>query len=385
MKRIYLDYAAATPVADEVLESMEPYLSDKFGNAGALHSFGQEASSAIDNSREVIADELGAKFKEVIFTGSATEANNLLIRGVVNSSGIKKPRIIISGIEHESVFEVAEEIKSIGIDVIVIPVSSGGIIDVKRLQESLSENTICVSVIYASNVIGVVQPIGEIGEIIKNFRGKNGSIYPLFHTDAAQAFQFFRLKVADLGVDSLTLSGQKIYGPKGVGALFLSEGWRGRISPLIRGGSQEFGLRAGTSNTPAIVGFAKAVEYISGERESEAERIGKLRDYLWQRLRGSFQGVELNGSETKRLPNNLNIYFPRVDSQEALVKLDKCGIAVSIGSACSARARRPSRVVSALGLGAGRAESSIRITLGRPTTMEEIEDSADRINKCLNK
>jgi len=388
MRNIYLDYAAATPMHPDVKKAMEPYFAEDFGNADSLHLFGQRASAAIDKAREGIAGELNADFDGIIFTGSATEANNHIIRGAVrsflkpNTSNLK-PKIVISAIEHESILETAEDLEKYGVTIVKIPVSKEGIIDTATLKKELDENTAIVSVIFASNVIGTIQPIKEIGEIIKNFRKETGSEYPLFHTDAVQAFQFMKLDMKELGVDALTLSGQKIYGPKGVGALAIRKNWISKVAPLITGGTQEFAQRAGTQNTPAIVGFGKAVEIVVSSREQEARRIEKLRDDLWSGIKKIVPGAELNGSKENRLPNNLHVSFPGSDNQELLIRFDQAGIAVSIGSACSVRSRQASRVVLELGLGEERATNSIRFTLGRNTTEEEAKETLGRLGKLI--
>src|SRR3989344_8139836 len=363
--RIYLDYAAATPMAPDVESAMQPYYREDFGNAGALHSVGQRANAAIDSVREIIAKELNVEFNEVIFTGSATEANNHILRGATKSflkSQISntKSQIIISAIEHESVFETANDLEKNGVEVIKIPVSKEGIIDIEKLKDALDENVAVVSIIFASNVIGTIQPIKKIAEIIKNFREEKGSEYPLFHTDAVQALQFIKLDMGELGVDALTLSGQKIYGPKGVGALAIKKQWLARVAPLVTGGTQEFGYRAGTQNTPAIVGFGKAVEIVTSDRGPHSAKIEKLRNMLWDGIKKIVPNSELNGSKEERLPNNLHVSFPGKDNQELLIKFDQAGIAVSIGSACSVRSRKASRVVLELGLGEERATNSIR-------------------------
>ncbi len=389
-KRIYLDYAASTPVAPEVFLAMQPYFSDEFGNAGSIHSFGQKAQAALDHSREVVARELGAKFNEIIFTASATEANNLILRGAVrqflrnkSSETKEKPRIIVSKIEHESVLETARDLEKDGVEVIYLPVNQEGFMDLGELGKSLDERTIIVSLIYASNEIGTIEPIAEIGKIIKDFRERSQFRYPLFHTDAVQAFQFIKIDTNDLGVDALTISAQKIYGPKGAAALFLKEEAQGLVSPFITGGLQEARFRSGTENTPAIIGFARAAELIAKDREDQAERIRGLRDYLWDELKRAKPEIELNGAKEERLPNNLNIYFPGEDGEALLARLDEVGIAVSIGSACSVKALKPSYVIEALGLGVDRASSSIRFTLGRPTTKEELDLVISRIKLKL--
>ena len=406
---IYLDYAATTPVESRVFKEMEPYFSEKYGNPGSLHLFGQEAIAAVDRSRETIAEMIGAPlaagFREVIFTGSATEANNLALRGVVKqlkiqNSKFKIPRIIVSAIEHESVLRTAEDLEKDGVEVIYIPVSRKGFVDLKKLKSALDEKTILVSVMYANNEIGTVQPISEISKVIKKFRSTKihnltPNTYPLFHTDAVQAFQYLDCDVSKLGVDLMTLSAHKIYGPKGVGALYVrnlqlntynSSSLRSSepngLKPIITGGGHEFGLRSGTENVPSIIGFARAVEFAAEMREKERKRISKLRDYFWKELKKIYPAALRNGGEPN-LPNILNIYFPNHLSEDLLIKLDMAGVAVSSGSACRARSTKPSHVLEALRLPTKRIKSSIRFSLGRFTKRQEIKEALERIKKVF--
>jgi cysteine desulfurase len=435
LKRCYFDYAASTPVDPRVLEAMMPYFTEKYGNPGSLHSFGQEAINVVDLSRERVAKAIGRPpaggFQEIIFTGSATEANNLVLRGVVarqrianqlrmnefvNSGKIRNslmvPRVIVSSIEHESILETARDLEGDGVEVIYLPVSKDGVVNLEALKSALNENTVLVSIMYANNEIGTVQPIAEISEIIRNFRERSGpisstitttrSIYPLFHTDAVQAFQFLNCKPEDLGIDLMTLSAHKIYGPKGIGMLYArgfmvsgigsseknktlnssaesgsaSGGNSYTLTPILTGGGQEFGLRSGTENVPNIVGFSKAVELAVESRESVSQNIRALRDQLLDGLRKIFPDIELNSNHSNILPNILNIYFPKYLSEDLIAKLDLFGIAVSAGSACKARAITPSYVVKALGYDTERSKRSLRFSLGRRTTKEEI-------NLCL--
>jgi cysteine desulfurase len=382
MKRIYLDHAASTPVDPRVLAVMQPHFLEKFGNPGSLHSFGQEAIAAVDSARETIAKAIGAEFRQIIFTGSATEANSLALRGAILAArhggdgaakDISYPRIIVSIIEHESVLETAREAERMGVEVIYVPVDASGIVAPEEIKKSLNDRTVLVSVMYAQNEIGTVQRIAEIGKALKNFRGENK--YPLFHTDAAQAFQFLDCAPAKLGVDLMTLSAHKIYGPKGIGALYIKD--PSDVKPIISGGGQEFGLRSGTENVPSIVGFAKAVELVIATREAEGKRIGELRDQFWKGLKEIFPKAEMNGIEKnpERLPNILNIYFPGREAQELLTKLDIAGLAASSGSACRSRAMESSYVIETLGHSKERAKSSIRFSFGRPTTKQEVVDA----------
>jgi len=396
MERIYLDYAASTPVNPEVKKAIVPYFDEKFGNAGSLHSFGREAISALDTSREKVAGILGTKFHEVIFTGSATEANNLALRGIVknyelgirNNKNLSKfpvPRIVISSIEHESVLNTARDLEKEGVEVVYLAVSRDGFVNPEDVKAALTPNTVLVSVIYGSNVVGTIQPIREIAKVVKKYRDEIGKPYPLFHTDASQALQFLDINVGEFGIDLMSLSGQKIYGPKGAGVLYVSEDVLSLISPIITGGDQEFGLRAATENIPAIVGFGKAAELLSINKKNEAERIGNLRDKLWMGLKTKHPELELNGPEfgLKRLPNNLNIYFPNHNLDELIVKFDMAGIVVSVGSACSMRSARSSYVIKALTGDDKKASHSVRFSLGRPTTSDEIDSAVSRILKLL--
>ncbi len=341
-----------------------------------------------------------------------------------------KPRLIVSAIEHESILETARDLEREGIEVIYLPVSRAGLVDLGKLKESLNERTVLVSVMYANNEIGSIQPISEIAKIIEKFRDANKSRIhsndangfsrhshelalssrrlPLFHTDAVQALQYLDLSVSKLEADLITLSAHKIYGPKGIGALYVRQHQRitnqsrmnqfvnsGKIryslmKPIITGGGQEDGLRSGTENVPYIVGFAKAVELAVKVREKEAVRVKKLRDYFWLGIKRIYPPAQINADDKqinadKRLPNNLNLYFPRQNANEFLIKLDLAGVAASSGSACSSRAAEPSHVLKAIGLSDERRKSSIRFTLGRPTTRQEIDTALKVIKNLIEK
>jgi cysteine desulfurase len=383
MKRIYLDYAATTPLDPRIASAMTPYFIKQFGNPGSLHSFGQDAIAALDRSREAIAKTISANFREIIFTGSATEANNLALQMIDVDEFAKrsvKPKIIVSAIEHESVLETARELGRRGADIVYLPVDESGTIDFSKLKYELDERTILVSVMFANNEIGVIQPIAEIGHIIRQFKKENTPArdrYPLFHTDAVQAFQFLDCDVDALGVDFMTFSSHKIYGPKGVGSLYVKnmESRKAHFKPVLFGGGQEFGLRSGTENVPAIVGFAKAVELAASIRSKESKRIAALREKLWRGIKKQYRGAEINGSTKSKdaLPNILNVYFPKKSAQDLLTKFDLSGLAVSSGSACRSRAMESSHVIEALGHPRERAKSSIRFSLGRPTDNAAIQ------------
>lgn len=375
MKSIYLDYAASTPVDPLVLKAMKPYFSEKFGNAGSIHSYGQEAMAALDYSRETIAKSIGANFNEIIFTSSATEANNLALRNVNKGS-----RIIVSSIEHESVLETVKDLESQGVEVVYIPVNGSGIIDLSKLKKAINERTELVSIMYANNEVGSIQPIAEIAKVIRQYKDKNGQ-GPKLHTDAVQAFQYLDCNVNNIHVDMMTLSSHKIYGPKGAGALYVRN--LEFLKPILAGGGQEFGFRSSTENIPAIVGFAKAAEIAQGIREKESERVSALRDYLWKNIKRIYPKAQINGSIKERLPNNLNIYLPGMRSEDLIIKLDLRGIAVSSGSACEARSLEPSYVIEALGFSKKRAMESIRITLGRPVQKRDIDNLLSAIKNIV--
>lgn len=385
-RNIYLDYAATTPVDARVLKEMQPYFSKVFGNAGSLHSFGQAASRAVFDARKKIADLLGASYKEIVFTGSATEANNLALRGVVEKAkreGVKDINVVVSAIEHESVFEAAS---ALGVEVRVAEVSGAGVIDLAKLEKLVDKNTVLVSIMYANNEIGSFQDIRKIASLIRNlkFKIKNSAntAYPLLHTDAVQAFQYLPCRVDELGVDLMTLSSHKVYGPKGIGLLYVrSSLQKGRgdsgdvahIEPIIFGGGQERGLRSGTENVALIVGFAKALELADAMRIKETKRVCALRDRFLKELLKMFPQSKLNAQKRWRLPNNINIQFKDLLAEEALIFLDLHGVAVSAGSACSAHSLEVSPTLKAIGLSDEQAKRSIRISLGRGNNAEELK------------
>lgn len=375
---IYLDYAATTPIDPKVLKAMLPYLQEEYGNPSSLHQFGQRALAAVDEAREKIADFLGCSAQEVVFTGSATEANNLAIKGLVGgpqcAAGSSELHIITSAIEHDSVLETCRALEKEGVKVTYLPVTKDGFVRPVDVEKVMKENTVLVSIMYANNEIGTIQPIAEIGKFIKNINTKRYTLNPkssrvYFHTDAVQAANYLDCNTDKLGVDLLTMSSHKIYGPKGVGALYIKKGTS--IKPLAYGGGQEFGLRSGTENVAGIAGFGAAIEQVL-HRSSDAEKIRALRDRLIGGVLKNIPSARLNGSSEFCLPNNVNICFPGVDAESLIIALDQEGIAVSSGSACSTRAIKPSHVLLALGLSEKDARSSVRITLGRYTTEREI-------------
>ncbi len=395
MKQIYLDYAATTPLDPSVRRAMEPFLATHFGNPSSLHRFGQAALRAIDEARTVIANSLEVTFREIVFTSGATEANNLAIRGAVKHALAYKKKgplkIITSAIEHESVLETCRDLEPDTIEIAIIPVNREGFIDLEKLKASLDDQTVLVSVMYANNEIGTVQPLKEISDAIQIFKSKHSppqSPYPLFHADAAQAFNYLDCRPTNLGVDLLTLSAHKIYGPKGMGTLYLKHDPKKNWLPVTAtttGGGQERNLRSGTENVAAIVGFAEAVKVTISGQFKETARIRKLRDYLWKRLRMIVPELILHGPLENRLPNNLSIGWPGVKGEELLIYLDLNGIAASSGSACNVRAAEPSHVLQALGYSAEKAREGLRISLGRLTTKAEIDKLCGMVLKLKNK
>ncbi len=403
MKSIYLDYAATTPIDPEVLRAMQPYFGNSpvriatrsvagWGNPGSLHSFGQKAMAALDQAREAVARALDLSaldgFRQIVFAGSATEANNLVLRGVTRAAREKKsprrPRIVVSALEHESVLETCKELREEdGVECMYVNPGKNGIVDPRDVEEALNSRTILVSIMYANNEIGTIQPIRKIANAIAEFKAREQqtSSYPLFHTDAVQAFQFLDCRPETLGVDFLTLSAHKIYGPKGIGALYVRD--PKHIKPIITGGGQEFGLRSGTENTSSIVGFGEAARLAMARRQSEAERIKKLCDDFWRGVKKIYPRVQLNGDKDSRLPNNANIYFPGYWANDLLLRLDLAGVAASSGSACRARSPEPSPALLACGMALGRVESSVRFSFGRPTTKQEIKEVLRRMQKIF--
>lgn len=395
MRRFYFDYAATTPLDPGVFKAMKPYFEARFGNPGSVHSFGQEAIGAIDRARERIADTIGAEFQEIIFVSSATEANNLILKGVVEVWRKKfstVPKIIVSAIEHESVLAPARALHNAGLaEVVVLPVSKTGHVDQVALAQSIDGRTALVSVMYGNNEVGTVQRLAAIKKIIDRERDKE-SLYPLFHTDAVQAFQYREINVRQLGVDFLTLSSHKAYGPKGIATLYAraqssssDSSTRYHLSPLLHGGGQEFGLRSGTEAVPLIVGMAEAIRNAHEIRVRETRRLGELKDFLVTTLlREKKFNVRVNGARaSESLPHIVSASFEKVSSETLLTALDLKGIAVSSGAACSMRSLEPSYVLQALGYDASRVRSSVRFSLGRYTTKAEITFLLDTLRSLI--
>ena len=372
-KRIYLDYAATTPVDPRVVKAMSSYWTEKFGNAMSIHSFGQEAKEALEKSRETVADLMGAKPSEIIFTSSATESNNLALKGVGlaslsrERSGFanknKGKHIIISQIEHLCIIKITKWLEKQGFEITHLGVDKYGFVNPKEVERAIKKETILVSIIHGSNEIGTIQPIKEIGKICKN-----KGVY--LHTDAVQSFGKIPIDVNKMNIDLLTASSHKMYGPKGVGCLFIREGIK--IEPVLHGSGQEFGIRPSTVNLSGIVGFAEACKIAKKEMEKEGQRLIKLRDKLIKEVLRKIKGSYLNGLPKNRLPNNINFRFNGAEGESIVIHLDLLGIAVSTGSACSSNNLKPSHILLALGLKPEETHGSIRITLGKWTTEKEI-------------
>lgn len=360
----YLDYAAATPVDSRALDAMQPYLSDRFYNPSAVYMAARKVRSDVELFRARVANVLGAKDQEIIFTAGGTEANNVVIHGVMQK--FPDANIVISSIEHESVIEPAGQYEKR-----IVPVDGKGFIDLTALEEAIDENTVLVSVMYANNEIGTIQPLAQISALIAKLRQVRTNKKPLyFHTDACQAANFLDLSVARLGVDLMTLNGGKIYASKQSGCLYIRTAVE--IKPLISGGGQESGLRSGTENVAGISSFATMLQNVQTDRKQETKRQKQMSEALFATLSQKLPDVSLNGSTKNRLPNNLNIQVPGADGERLLMELDEAGIMVSTGSACTASNDEPSHVLKAIGLNDAQASASIRISLGRPVQAEQI-------------
>ena len=377
-KPIYLDNHATTPLDPRVLEAMLPYFTERFGNAASRnHSFGWEAEKAVDDARKKIADLIGASSKEIVFTSGATESNNLSIKGVAEMYAEKGNHIITPATEHKAVLDTCKHLEKSGCRVTYLPVQGDGLVDLDMLREAITPKTILISVMYANNETGVIQPVAEIGKIAKA-RGV------LFHSDAVQAVGKVPVNVVRDNIDLLSLSGHKIYGPKGVGALYVRRrNPRVQLSSQMDGGGHERGMRSGTLNVPGIVGLGEACAICQREMPEEAARLGRLRDRLRAKLEAELDEVYINGTMEHRLPNNLNMSFAYVEGESLLMGIND--VAVSSGSACTSATLEPSYVLKALGVGDELAHTSIRFGLGRFNTEEEIDYVANRVTEVVRK
>ena len=375
-RSIYLDYHATTPVDPRVLAAMLPYFTEHFGNAASItHEYGWEAEAAIQQSRTILAEAINGSPEEIVFTSGATEANNLAIKGVAEAYFSKGRHLITVQTEHNAVLDPCHYLENLGFEVTYLPVQGDGILDLDLLEKSIRPDTILVSVMAANNEIGVIQPLAEIGAICRQHQ-------VLFHCDGAQAIGKIPLDVQEMQIDLLSMTAHKIYGPKGIGALYVRrKSPRVKLSPQLHGGGHERGMRSGTLYTPQIVGFAQAVELGLEERETEAERLQQLRSSLWHHLQ-SLDGIHLNGHASQRLPGNLNVSVEGVDGQALILAL-RSTVALSSGAACSAVKIAPSHVLTALGRSEKLAFASLRFGLGRFTTSEEIEQVGQAVVQAI--
>lgn len=363
VRSVYADYAATTPVDERVLAAMNPYFVRNFGNASSIHSFGQEAKNALDNSRHSISDLINAKDNEIIFTSGGSEANNLAIKGIVFANESRHKHIITSAIEHEAVLRPFEWLDRRGIDVTMLPVNKYGLVDPVAVEAAIREDTILVSIMHANNEIGTIEPIADIGKVCN----ENGVI---FHTDAVQSFGKIPIDVDKMNLDLLSASAHKLYGPKGIGCLYVRNGIK--IESLIHGGGHEFGMRGSTENIAGIVGFSEAVELRKKEMENEAKNLIKLRDLLIKNIL-MIENSHLNGHPKLRLPNNANFCFDFIEGESLVMNLNMQGIAASTGSACSSESPEPSHVLLAIGMKHEEAHGSLRLTLGKDSTSDDVE------------
>ncbi len=362
-RQVYLDHSATTPVRPEVLAAMLPYFAGKFGNASSIHRWGYEAREAINDAREKVASLIGASPSEILFTSGGTEADNLAIRGVAHARKSRGNHLITSQIEHHAVLHTFEVLQKEGFEVTFLPCDKYGLIDPDDVRKAIRKDTILVSIMHGQNEVGTVEPIKEIGEIAR----EHGA---LFHSDAVQSAGKIPIDVKELNVDLLTLSSHKIYGPKGVGALYVTKGVR--LTPQVTGGAHERRMRAGTENVPGIVGFGEACRLAKAELPEESARLTKLRDKLIEGLLNEIPDVVLNGHPVLRLPHNVNVSVKYLEGESILLNLDRMGVAASSGSACTSGSLEPSHVLLAMGLSHETAHGSLRFSLGMSNTEEDI-------------
>lgn len=370
MASIYLDHNATTPVRSEVFDAMEPFFRDRFGNASSIHRYGQDARAAVEEARARVAGLVNARPGEIYFTSGGTESDNLAIKGAAYARRAQGRHIVTTNIEHSAVLNSCAFLEREGFEVTYLPVDEYGRVDPGQVEDALTDQTILVSIMHANNEIGTVQPAGEIGRIARA-RGV------CFHTDAVQSAGKLPVDVEAMRADLLSLSGHKIYGPKGVGAIFIRKGVE--IEPTAHGGHHENDVRSGTENTVGIVGLGKAAELAAEERENEYRHLSEMRDDLEARVRVEIEDVRVNGHPERRLPGTLNVSFPGAEGESLIMSLDLAGIAVSTGSACTSGAIEPSHVLLALGRDPRTALGSVRFSFGRDNTMEDVDCVMDRL------
>ncbi|MBT4446450.1 cysteine desulfurase [archaeon] len=372
-KQIYLDYAASTPTAKEVVEAMQPYYNKVFANPSSVHQAGLDAKYAVNKARKEIAKIISCKETEIIFTASGSESINLAIQGVARANA--KGHIITSAAEHSATLKTCQWLEVNGFQVTYLNPNQQGIIEAKQVEQSIQENTILITLLYANNETGVINPIKEIAKIASKYK-------ILFHLDACQATNYLTINAESLGIDLMTINSSKIYGPNGTALLFIKENTQ--IKPLIFGGSQENNLRAGTHNLPCIIGFEKALKLLEQEKTKESQRLTNLRDLLQELISKDLKDVFLNGHKEKRLPNILNLSFLGIDSETLVHTLSSQNLCVSNGSACSAGTIKSSHVLESMGLNEFRSTSSIRFSLGKQTTEKEIKQAAEIVIRSVN-
>ena len=374
MNLMYFDHAATTPVKEDVLNEMIPYFEANYGNASSIYSIGRKSKNAIDVSREKVAKAIGCDVKEIYFTSCGSESDNLAIKGVARANKEKGNHIITSQIEHPAVLNTCKKLENEGFDITYLAVDENGFISLEDLKNAINEKTILISIMFANNEIGTIQPIKEIAEIAK----EAGVI---FHTDCVQAIGNVKIDVKEMGIDLLSMSAHKFYGPKGVGALYVKNGID--FEKIQDGGHQERDKRAGTENVAGIVGLGKAIQIANNNLENYNSKLLKLRNYFVREITNKYENVKINGDLKKRLPGNINVSFPGIDGEELLLKLDSYNICASAGSACSSGLSSPSHVLKAIGLNDEYAGGSLRITFGEQNNIEQVKFLVDCIGRII--
>ena len=369
-KLIYMDHAATTPVRPEVLDAMLPYFRESFGNPSSIYTLAQEALKAVDDSRQTVADVLGARMSQVVFTSGGTESDNTALKGAAFALRNTGNHVITTSIEHHAVLHTCHQLEQFGFEITYLPVDEYGMVDPDDVGRAITDRTVLVSTMLANNEIGTIQPVGEIARLVKE-RAKGQGRTIVMHTDAVQAAGYLDLDVGELGVDMLSLSSHKFHGPKGVGVLYIRRGTP--FEPQQMGGGQERQMRSGTENVPGVVGMATALRLASDERDQLSSHSRRLRDRIVSELQQKIEGAHLNGHPAERLANNVNISFESVEGEPVLLGLDFAGISASSGSACSSASLEPSHVLLAIGRSADLAQGSLRITLGAANTEEEVD------------
>ena len=372
-KRIYCEHSATTPLHEEVLNEMLPFFRTNFGNASSVYKEGRESRKAVELARDRVANAIGAEPNEIYFTSSGTESDNWVLRGISTKKG---KHIITSSIEHPAVLETCKDLEKKGYEVTYLPVDEDGLVSPQEVKDAIRDDTILVSIMFANNEIGTIQPIAEIGEVCKNMGVP-------FHTDAVQAVGNVPINVKEMNMDFLSMSAHKFYGPKGVGALYVRKGLR--LANFLTGGHQERGRRASTENVPGIVGLGKAIEIATNDIGNKAEYLRKMRDRAIERIEKEIPYVKLNGHREKRLPGHVNFSFRYIEGESILLMLDLNGVAASSGSACSSGSLDPSHVLLAIGLSHEVAHGSLRLTFGRENTLEEIDYVVDKLKEIVER